>query len=295
MLRTSIDKIRENGFELTKKRSRRYPAKTITDADYADDIAILANTLNQAETLLHSLERAAAGIGLHVNAHKTEYMCYNQTGDISTLDGTFMKLEDKFTYLGSSVSSTEKDIDTRLTKAWTAIDRLSITWKLDLTDKMKCSFFQAAVASILLYGCTTWTLTKRLEKKLDGNYTRMLRAILNKSWRQHPTRHQLYGHLPPITKTIQVRRTRHIGNCWRSRDELISDVLLWSPTYGRAKAGRPAWTYIQQLCEDTGCSPEDLPRAMNDREKWRERVRDIHASGTTWWWWWWWYWITCYQ
>ena len=94
-------------------------------------------------------------------------------------------------------------------------------------------------------------------------------------WRQHPTRHQLYGHLPPITKTIQVRRTRHAGHCWRSRDELIRDVLLWIPTHGRAKAGRPARTYIQQLCEDTGCCPEDLPRAMNDREEWRKRVRDI--------------------
>ena len=151
---------------------------------------------------------------------------------------------------------------------------------------MKRSFFQAAVTSILLYGCTTWTLTKRLEKKLDGNYTRMLRAILNKSWQQHPTRHQLYGHLPPITKSIQVRRTRHAGHCWRSRDELIRDVLLWIPTHGRAKAGRPARTYIQQLCEDTGCCPEDLPRAMNDREEWRERVRDIRAASTIWWWWW---------
>ena len=244
VLRTSIDKIRENGFELTKKRNRRYPAKTITDADYADDIDLLANTPNQAETLLHSLERAAAGIGLHVNAHKTEYMCYNQTGDISTLEGTSLKLVDKFTYLRSSVSSTEKDIDTRLTKAWTAIDRLSIIWKSDLTDKMKCNFFQEAVVSILLYGCTTWTLTKRLKKKLDGNYTRMLRAILKKSWRQHPTRHQLYGHLPPITKTIQVRRARHTGHCWRSKDKLISDVLLWTPAYGQAKAGRPARTYI---------------------------------------------------
>ena len=184
-----------------------------------------------------------------------------------------------------SIASTEKDIETRLTKAWTAINRLSIIWKSDLTDKMKRSFFQAAVASILLYGCTTWTLTKRLEKKLDGNYTRMLRAILNKSWRQHPTRHQLYGHLPPITKTIQVRRTRHAGHCWRSRDELINDVLLWTPTHGRAKAGRPARTYIQQLCEDTGCCPEDLPEAMNDREKWWERFRDIRATSTTWWWW----------
>ena len=72
--------------------------------------------------------------------------------------------------------------------------------------------------------------------------------------------------LPPITKTIQVRRTRHAGHCWRSKDKLISDVLLWTPAYGQAKAGRPARTYIQQLCEDTGCSPEDLPEAINDRE-----------------------------
>ena len=162
-------------------------------------------------------------------------MCYNQTGDITTLDGASLKLVDKFTYLESSVSSTKKDIDTRLTKAWTAIDRLSIIWKSDLTDKMKRSFFQAAVVSILLYGCTTWTLTKRLKKKLDGNYTRMLRAILNKSWRQHATRHQLYGHLPPITKTIQLRRNRHAGHCWRSKNEHISDVLLWTPLIAKQK------------------------------------------------------------
>ena len=149
---------------------------------------------------------------------------------------------------------------------------------------MKRSFFQAAVVSILLYGCTTWTLTKRLKKKLDVNYTRMLRAILNKSWREHSTRHQLYGHLPPITKTIQVRRTRLARHCWRSKDELISDVLLWPTAYGQAKVGR---TYIQQLCEGMGCNPEDLPKVMNDREKWRERVRDIRAGGMTWWWWWW--------
>ena len=169
-------------------------------------------------------------------------------------------------------------IDRELLKFTQSYDRIC-----DLTDKMKRSFFQAAVVSILLYGCTTWTLTKRLEKKLDGNYTRTLRAIFNKSWRQHPTRHQIYGHLPPITNTIQVWRTKHAEHCWRSKDEFISDVLLWTPSYGRAKAGR---TYIQQQCEDTGCRPEDLPEVMNDREKWRERVRDIRASGTTWWWWW---------
>ena len=104
--------------------------------------------------------------------------------------------------------------------------------------------------------------------------------LLNKSWGQHPTKQQLYGHLPPIMRTIKVRRTRHAGHCRRSRDEHISDVLLWTPSHGRAKAGRPARTYIQHLCEDTGCTPEDLPKVMNDREGWRKR--DIRADGTRW-------------
>ena len=91
--------MKDKGFKLTKERSRRYPAQTITDADYADDIALMANTPAQAETLLHSLERTAAGIGLHGDAHKTEYMCFNQRGDISTQNGSSVKLVDKFTYL----------------------------------------------------------------------------------------------------------------------------------------------------------------------------------------------------
>ena len=210
---------------------------------------------------------------------------FNPTVVIYTLNGSSLKLVDKFTYQGSSVSSTKTDIDTRLTKAWTANDRLLVIWKSNLTDKMKRSFFQAVIVSILKYGRTTWTLTKRLEKKLDGNYTRMLQAILNRSWRQHPRKQQLYGHLPPISKSIQIKRTRHAGHCWSSRDELISDVLLWTPSHGQAKAEWPARTYIQQLWEDMGCTPEDLPEAMNDRERWRERVRDIRANGTTRWWW----------
>ena len=164
MLRLSIDKIKENGFELTKKRNRSYPIKTITNADYADNLVILANAPAQAKTPLHSLERTTADIGHHINAHKTEYMCFNQTGDISTLNGSSLKLVDKFTYLGSSVSSTETDINPRLTKAWTAINRLSVIWKSDLTDKMKHSFSKQQSCRY----CYTWTLTKWLEKKLDG-------------------------------------------------------------------------------------------------------------------------------
>ena len=122
-------------------------------------------------------------------------------------------------------------------------------------------------------------------EKLDGNFTRMLWASLNKSGRQHHTKQQLYGHLPHITKTIQVRRTSHAEHCWRSKDELISNVLLWIPSHGRAKVGRSARTYIQQLCSNTGFSLKDLLGAMDDWNGWRED-REVHVSNSTWWWWW---------
>ena len=146
-----------------------------------------------------------------------EYMSYNQKGVISTLNGDSLKSVDKFLYLGSSVSSTEDDINIWLSKARAAIDRLSILWKSNLSDKIKHNFFQASIVSILLYGRTTWTLTKRIDKMLDENS--MLRVILKQ---------QLYGLLPSISKTIQIRRTRHVGHCWRSKNKFTSDVLLWT-------------------------------------------------------------------
>ena len=139
--------MKEKSFKLTKEGSRRYPAQTITDADYTDDIALLSNTPAQAEI---RLEQAAPGMGLHVNADMMEFMCFNQRDYIYTLKGGPLKLVDKFTYLGSNVSSTEKDINTRRRKAWASIDRLSVIWKSDLTDKIKRNFFQASVVLILL-------------------------------------------------------------------------------------------------------------------------------------------------
>ena len=109
-----------------------------------------------------------------------------------------------------------------------------------------------------------------MERTLDDNWTRMLRPVLNKSWRQHPPKQQLYGFILLILKTIHVRRPRHAGHCWKSEDELISDVFLWTSSHGRARVERPAGTYLQHC---TGCSLEDLLRAMDDRDMWRERVR----------------------
>ena len=157
ILRTSIGLMKESGFTLKKKtRSRLYAAETIMDAYNANDIALQVDTPTQAESLLYSLEQAASGIDLHVNAGKTEYMRFNQKGDIPTLNRSSLKLVDKFMYLGSYVLSTESDISMRGAKTWTAIDRLSIIWKSDLSDKMKCVFFQAAVVTSIIIIISCW-------------------------------------------------------------------------------------------------------------------------------------------
>ena len=159
-----------------------------------------------------------------MNTNKTEILYLKQNS--APLNGKPLKLVDHFTFLGCSISSTKRDFTIHIQKAWTAIDKLLNIWKSDLSDILKQEFFQAVAVLVLLYGCTTWTLTKHTEKKPDGDYTRILEAVLNKSWKQHLTKQQLYGHLPLISETIQVRRTRHTWRYWGSRDELISDVLL---------------------------------------------------------------------
>ena len=162
-------------------------------------------------------------------------------------------------------------------------------------DKIKRNFFQTVLVPILQYGCTTSTLTRRIffvscqrrccvygncvDVVLYGNCARMLRNLLNKSWKQNPLKQKLYSHLSPISKTIQVRQRRPAKSCWRNNDELISDVLLLIPSFGRVD--RPARTCLQQLCADTGCSLEDLPGAMDERDGWKERVKEICAGSST--------------
>ena len=126
-------------------------------------------------------------------------------------------------------------------------------------------------------GEETW---RQLHKNVESNIEQVLATT------PHETPNCTATCLPS-RKLYRSDEPDTLDTAERSKDELVSDVLLWTPIYGQAKAGRPAQTYIQQLCEDTGCNPEDLPEAMNDREKWREMVKDIRAGGTTWWWWWW--------
>ena len=281
ILKHSIDDNINLGFTLSQRRSSRHPAIHITDIDYADDIAVTADTIKDAEKMLHQIEEAAEDIGLKINSDKTEYMSLNSKSDnMISRNGNSIKNVDNFKYLGSYIANTENDINTRIAKAWAALNSMIILWKSNLSENLKRSFFRAAVESVLVYGATTWTLTATLEKRLDGAYTRMLRAALNKSWKDRISNKDLYLEIPRISASIRKQRLRFAGHCWRSKDELASDVLLWQPTHSKRPRGRPAKTYIDQLLEDTGCNIDEIPTAMNDRKGWMERVKKCRASST---------------
>ena len=271
----------EFGFTLVKSRSRRHPAVVITDADYADDIALLSDSIEKAELLLHRVEEAAKQIGLHINEDKTEFMAFNQPhAELQTTEEKPLKCTDDFVYLGSWIKSSKKDIDVRIGKAWTALRKLNIIWQSGLPMKLKLSFFHTTVTSVLLYGSSTWTLTKELEKRLNGCYTKMLRVVKNVTWQQHLDNNTLYGDLPKITTKIAMQRVMFAGHCWRSKEELIHKLILWDPSHGNRSRGRPARTYIDQLVSDTGLSKEDLPAAMDDRQYWKHKVMDVRLRST---------------
>ena len=195
---------------------------------------MLADVLKEATFLLHSIERTAKEIGLYLNADETQFICFNQDAleGMKSLNGKKIKQVEDFKYLGSYIASIEHNVNIRLGKAWDAPNELDKLWKSNLPSNLKKTFFRVTVETVLLYGSVSWTLTTHLEKKIDGAYTRMQRTALNRSWKDHHTNVELYGHIPPISKSLQQQRMRFARHCWRSKEELAGDVLLWKPTHG---------------------------------------------------------------
>ena len=125
--RIAIQTTTSYGFTICKSRSRRHPAVVITDTDYADDIALLSDLIQQAELLLHQVESASKLTGLHINETKTEYMIFNQDGgEIKSLGDQKLKCVDDFVYLSSWINSCKKDVDVRINKAWAALRKLEL-------------------------------------------------------------------------------------------------------------------------------------------------------------------------
>ena len=275
------------GFTIEVRKSRRVGPKTLTDVDFADDIALLSNGIREATELLHRVEVAAAGTGLHINSGKTKMMSFNlddTSSELKSISRETIEGVTDFVYLGSWIENTEKDIKVRKAKAWAAVHRLKAIWKSTLSKKLKVRLFIAACESILLYGAETWTLTKAQEKSIDGTYTKMLRMVLGVSWKDKLQNKLLYGKLPRVSEKIRSRRLKLAGHCIRHPELVASDLVLWEPSdvRGRAHRGRPKATYVATLQRDVGTeNKEELRSLMLDRDIWK-KISDLdRAFGPT--------------
>ena len=170
-MRKAMNNAEHLGFTLEQRQRKRYPARTLTDTDFADDIALLSDNIADAEVLLHKVESAAKEIGLTINSQKTEYMSFNNPqGNLVDTSGAPLSQVTDFQYLGSWVESTKKDVEVCIAKAWAACSKLNNVWQSDLSKDLKINLFRAAVESVLLYGSESWTMTDTLSKRIDGTY-----------------------------------------------------------------------------------------------------------------------------
>ena len=282
VLRHSLDLNNTKGFQLQSRKSSRHPAIHLTDADFADDIALISNTISDAQTLLNSLESAANCVGLYLNDSKTEYMSYVKTNNsidnmiIKTISGYILKRVDDYKYLGSFASSSEKDFNTRKGMAWSACNDLRKIWTSKLPLKIKVKIFRVTIEPILLYGSETWTLPVKLEKRLDGCYTRLLMRVKNLSWKKHPTLKEIYGNLSPASSLVRQRRTQFAGHCQRATNEVVSSLILWKPHADGRR--RRKLTFPDVISRDTGIPLQDLKAAMEDREVWKSFVESVVST-----------------
>ena len=267
------------GLTITPRKASRSPAVALTDFDFADDIGLLSNNLKQAQELLTRVEKECVKVGLTLNAKKTEVITFSQPPDhpsLTTIGGLALKEVIDFKYLGSWVTTSEKDIKVRKALAWRALNGMKTVWSSRMSRETKLSFFFATVESVLLYGSECWTLTSQLQRSLDGCYTRMLRQVLDIEPDQHIRNESLYQEVPRVTNKIAYRRMGLAGHCYRHPELPANKVILWTPTHGRRNRGRPCTTMVNVLMQDAGAaSPEELAMCMTERTDWqcRRRVR----------------------
>ena len=271
------------GFTITPGKSRRVRPVIQTDFNFADDIALVSDSIEKAQALLLSVEGECQKMGLRLNAKKTEVMTFNinEKAKITTTNGTILAVKEDFKYLGSYISSTEKDIRVQKAHAWRALHDLKNIWHSAMPDDLKRAIFMALVESILLYGSDAWTLTAVQEARLDGCYTSMLRMVFHVTWRDRVRNEDLYGDLPRITTKIRERRLRMAGHCVRHPELAASNLVLWQPTQGQASRGGQSLTFIDQLLRDTSLkTAADIRTCMEDHDVWRVIV--ARGDSTRW-------------
>ena len=264
------------GFTVKPRQSRRIPAETVTDAGFADDIALLSDLITQAQELLRRLEDSAESVGLYMNAKKTKAVVYNQdtSQTLTSKAGAPIEIVPDFVYLGAWVDSSVRDIKIRRAKAWSACHKMKTIWNSTMSKAMKVRLFIATVESVYLYGSETWTLTLKTEKELNGSYTRMLRMALGVSWKDRIPNNILYGDLPKLTDKIRERRLKLAGHCYRHPELVAHKLTLWTPQQGSRSRGGRTHTYVDTLLRDTGTeNVNELSSLMADRVLWKKLSR----------------------
>ena len=279
IMRVSVDTITEKGYLLHPRRGSRQPAEYLTDTDFADDIALISQSLEHAQDLLQSLEQASNGVGLYLNETKTE--CLNRclsNADlvVKTLNGASLKMVEDYVYLGSYISSSEKDFSVRKGMAWSACNDMYKIWTSQLPRRIKIEIFRATIEPILLYGSETWTLSRKLEKRLDGTYTRLLMRAQNISWGRHASVSDIYGNLLRVSALVRSRRVQFAGHCFRAKSETISSLLLWKSSSDKARGRKLSFPEV--ISRDTSIRTEDLGTAMLDKDVWRGIVGSMTAT-----------------
>lgn len=268
VLRISVDLSKEKGIKIKAPLRTRGKGLFLTDLDFADDLALVAETIQNLEDLLHSLETSASQVGLYCNEGKTEFISSSaNTPILTSLQGVNIKSVKDFKYLGSYINNSESDFKTRKCLAWKACNKLNKIWNSNISNKLKVQTFKSLVEPILLYGSETWTMTKTMLKSLDGCYTNLLKRVQNLDWRNHPTLQEIYNGLPTISTVLTSRMLTFSGHCFRSKQEIISDLLLWCPA-GPKRLRKH--TFLDILKRTTGLEFGELETAMVDRELWRE-------------------------
>ena len=279
ILRVSVDTISEKGLEYQPRKSTRHPALHVTDADFADDIALLAGSLANAQELLSSLESASNCVGLYLNEKKTEYIPLKPQDygtQIKTLNNNILKCVEDYKYLGSYIRNSEKDFTIRKGLAWSACNKMDKIWKSNLNKHIKLNIFRVTIEPILLYGSETWTLSAKQQRRLDGCYARLLRRVQNLSWRCHPTIKDIYGNFPRISNTFTKRRVQFAGHCARASGELVSSFVLWKHHSSHKRCRK--LTYPDSIRRDSGIDKDHLLKAMLDRDFWKDVVNSISAA-----------------
>ena len=187
----------------------------------------------------------------------------NNSQPVKTLNGTPLKQVEDYKYLGAYICSSEKDFATRNVMAWSACNDMHNIWSSQLSNNLKVKIFRATIEPILLYGSETWTLSRKLEKRLDETYTRLLRRAQNISWKSHPSISQIYNKLPRVSSRVKHRRVQFAGHRFRADAEIIYSLLLWRPSYGKSRGRKLSFPDV--ISRDMGISTEDLRTAMRSQ------------------------------